>query len=142
VPDLENVHIFCVFSVLLEGIHNIYTRELKVRKYTDYRKWNTQTIFQIKSKQKWLKSQLIKMERNNHSEVGSNVGPSLRVAAQRPHKNLFLKSGISCPIISYILFVDSQMKCAVWDEKCAILYFVDRASWRNSGQWPTWRTLS
>jgi len=24
-PDSENVHAFCVLSVLLDGIHNIYT---------------------------------------------------------------------------------------------------------------------
>ena len=60
------------------------------------------------------------MERNNHSEVGSNLGTSLRAVAQHPHKNLFLKSGISCPITSYMLFVDSQKKGAVSDEKCTL----------------------
>jgi hypothetical protein len=57
------------------------------------------------------------MERNNHSEVGSNLGHSLRAVAQHPYKNLFLKLDISCPIISYILFVDSQAKFSVWDQK-------------------------
>ena len=60
------------------------------------------------------------MERNNHSEVGSNLGPSRSVVAQHPHKNLFLKSGISCLIISYILLIASQMKCAVCEEKCTL----------------------
>ena len=58
------------------------------------------------------------MERDNHSEVGSNLGPSRLVVAKHPHKNLFLKSDMSCPIINHILFIASQMKCAVYDEKC------------------------
>jgi hypothetical protein len=54
------------------------------------------------------------MERNNDSEVGSNLGPSLRVVAQHPHKNLFLKSGVSCPIISYIFI------CWLTEEMCSL----------------------
>jgi len=60
------------------------------------------------------------MERDKHSDVGSNLGPSRHVVAQHSHKTSFLKSGMSCPIISHIFFIASQMKYAVCDEKCTL----------------------